>query len=213
MIKRLISAIITLAVIMPIIYFGEIPFKIAILLIALFGFIEYVNLETKIPNGAKMISMLCLAIIVFDNFEKTNLVSLINMRLIGIILLIHFCTSIFYNKDKDFNITKCFQLLGLILFLGITFSIFVIVRNIDVWLFLYLISIAIFTDIFAHAIGTLFGKHKVTEISPNKSWEGYIGGTLFGVLGSSIIYITCIDPNINIFLIVLISFILSIIEN
>lgn len=34
------------------------------------------------------------------------------------------------------------------------------------------------TDIFAYLIGRHFGKHKFTDISPNKSIEGCIGGLL-----------------------------------
>lgn len=34
-------------------------------------------------------------------------------------------------------------------------------------------------DIFAYFVGSLFGKHKMDErISPNKTWEGFIGGSI-----------------------------------
>ena len=72
MIRRIISALIVLAIIIPLIYFGGIPFKIAILTISLFGFIEYVNLEKKIPVLVKIISMLCLATIIFMSFNKND---------------------------------------------------------------------------------------------------------------------------------------------
>lgn len=38
------------------------------------------------------------------------------------------------------------------------------------------------TDTFAYIIGRNFGKHKFSEISPNKSMEGCIGGLLGGIL-------------------------------
>lgn len=38
------------------------------------------------------------------------------------------------------------------------------------------------TDIFAYLIGKNFGKHKFTEISPNKSIEGCIGGVVGAVI-------------------------------
>lgn len=38
-------------------------------------------------------------------------------------------------------------------------------------------------DSFAYLIGTQFGKHKMcTRISPAKSWEGLIGGAVFGIV-------------------------------
>lgn len=43
------------------------------------------------------------------------------------------------------------------------------------------------TDIFAYLIGRHFGKHKFTEISPNKSLEGCVGG-IVGALVMILIY-------------------------
>lgn len=43
------------------------------------------------------------------------------------------------------------------------------------------------TDIFAYLIGKNFGKHKFTEVSPNKSVEGCVGG-IFGSIILCIIY-------------------------
>jgi len=77
--------------------------------------------------------------------------------------------------------------------------------------FLFLILIPILNDTFAHAVGTLFGKHKLNEISPNKSWEGCIGGALCGVLGSTLFYLISINSEINIFLLIILTLFLSII--
>ncbi len=50
---------------------------------------------------------------------------------------------------------------------------------------IYLIAVTKFTDIGAYFIGSYFGKTKLAPyISPNKSWEGAIGGFLIGVLTS-----------------------------
>lgn len=47
------------------------------------------------------------------------------------------------------------------------------------WIFL----ISIFTDTFAYFVGSKFGKHKIFEsISPKKTWEGALGGLVFGVV-------------------------------
>lgn len=47
------------------------------------------------------------------------------------------------------------------------------------------------TDIFAYLIGKKFGKHKFTEISPNKSIEGCIGGTIGAILMILIYTVVC----------------------
>ena len=51
----------------------------------------------------------------------------------------------------------------------------------------YVFFISWGTDVFAYFIGRKFGKHKFTEISPNKSIEGCIAG-LFGAIVISMIY-------------------------
>ena len=51
------------------------------------------------------------------------------------------------------------------------------------WLLLYAVFAAKFTDIGAYLIGCSIGRHKlIPRISPGKSWEGVIGGTLVGTL-------------------------------
>ena len=49
----------------------------------------------------------------------------------------------------------------------------------------YLIIVCALSDVGAFTVGMLVGKHKVKflrEISPKKSWEGYIAGAIFPVL-------------------------------
>jgi phosphatidate cytidylyltransferase len=49
----------------------------------------------------------------------------------------------------------------------------------------YLLLVAKLTDMGAYFVGKKFGSHKMAPyISPNKSWEGMIGGLLVGVLAS-----------------------------
>ena len=46
----------------------------------------------------------------------------------------------------------------------------------------YAICAAWVTDIFAYLVGKNFGKHKFSEVSPKKSIEGCIGGTIVAVV-------------------------------
>ena len=55
----------------------------------------------------------------------------------------------------------------------------------------YVFFIAWGTDIFAYVIGKNFGKHKFTEISPNKSIEGCVAGIFGAILLSMIYTIVC----------------------
>ena len=62
------------------------------------------------------------------------------------------------------------------------FKNFVDIRYIGIYEVIYLFLISTMTDTFALFCGKLFGKHKLTKISPNKTVEGSIGGSIFGTI-------------------------------
>lgn len=79
----------------------------------------------------------------------------------------------------------------------------------------YVFFISWGTDIFAYFIGRKFGKHKFTEISPNKSIEGCIAGLLGAIIISLIYTLICNSVwnlNINYLYIFGISLFLSIVS-
>ena len=55
-------------------------------------------------------------------------------------------------------------------------------------------SIVMAADIGAYIVGKLFGKHKLTTISPGKTWEGVFGGYIGSLLVCAIYMVIC---NIN----------------
>jgi phosphatidate cytidylyltransferase len=70
-----------------------------------------------------------------------------------------------------------------------SFGVLLIVRDDGVVIVLAVVGAAIFTDIGGYAFGVTFGRHKVApSISPNKSWEGLIGGLVVaGVLAAFVL--------------------------
>jgi phosphatidate cytidylyltransferase len=56
------------------------------------------------------------------------------------------------------------------------------------WPVLSIFILTWFSDTFAYLVGRKIGKRKLFErISPNKSWEGFIGGVVFSVLAGLVI--------------------------
>ncbi len=66
-------------------------------------------------------------------------------------------------------------------------------------------SIVMAADIGAYIVGKLFGKHKLTTISPGKTWEGVFGGYIGSLLVCAIYMVIC---NINLKLPNILSFLL-----
>ena len=60
----------------------------------------------------------------------------------------------------------------------------------------YILFAAWGTDTFAYAVGMKFGKHKLTKISPKKSIEGSIGGTV-GSIAIALIYTAIVNQYVD----------------
>ncbi|MGD9761253.1 MAG: phosphatidate cytidylyltransferase [Candidatus Izemoplasmatales bacterium] len=109
---------------------------------------------------------------------------------------------------KDFSnqiLTVFYTSLGFIAFANL--------RILGIHFVIYLFLVAMLTDVFAYLIGVKFGKHRLAvKISPKKSVEGAIAGLVIG--GSlSALYAYFFDfLELNLFLLLLISFSLSLIS-
>ncbi len=93
-----------------------------------------------------------------------------------------------YARIKQKNQSQ--KLLILSLFIsGYLLSFTLLILKTDVHLFLFLITLTALNDVFQYTWGNLFGKHKIIPtISPNKTWEGFIGGILSTILLANLLY-------------------------
>ncbi len=209
--KRVISAIVALIISLPLVYIGGIPFYVLALFLSLLGFKEILDLIVKDDYWVRLVSFICFLFLIGTSITKSSLENLLDFKVLGIVLLIYGSLALIKHRSKEFNIEKCFYLIGVTVFLGSAFSCLIILRNMSLSYFIYIFLISIMTDTFAHSIGTLFGKNKINEISPNKSWEGCLGGTFFGTLISVLFYLFFINQDVDIFLLIFVTIFLSII--
>ncbi len=87
---------------------------------------------------------------------------------------------------KDFNGEDAGKALTIVNYIGLGAASIVILRFLGVRFIVYLFLITSATDIFAYLFGVKYGKHKmVPHISPKKSWEGAIAGTVFATIIAS----------------------------
>lgn len=200
--QRLISALILAIIFIPLVILGGNIFNISLAVVSCLGLRELINLDDKYPKIMKVISYLSIIFLLLNN----------NFNIIGslcIILLLTFLPIIFYDS-KEYNYLDAIKLFSFITFLGLSFYLIKTIREDDIYSFIYLFIITILTDTFAYFAGKTIGKHKLIEkISPNKTMEGTLVGTIVAVIFSSIYYLYYIDPGQKIIIIWCISLLLS----
>lgn len=88
---------------------------------------------------------------------------------------------------REFNGEDVGKALTVINYVGLGAASIVILRFLGVRFIVYLLLISSLTDTFAYLFGVKFGRHKMVEhISPKKTWEGAIGGTILATLIASV---------------------------
>ncbi len=129
---------------------------------SIFVVITYITLLINIPIG---------------NNRSINLYILVIIGFLG--LGLYELYKIYKHKKK---ITWYFLFYLIVFFSGIVSLILLdSLRNGKIYLLILVTTIMIF-DTFSYLSGKYFGKYKITEISPNKTYEGLLGGTFVAML-------------------------------
>ena len=182
-IKRITSGLLGFPLVLIILLIGNrYIVDIALAIITLLAMNEYFNAVQKVSNPVRWVGYLScfsIAIIHLVPVESLNMVVTLSVPTILLILFAQVIATDMKTSFKDIAYT----------FLGIFYVVFfmMFVAFIDgmqngkilIW---YAIIAAWGTDIFAYFIGKHFGKHKFSKVSPKKSIEGCIAGTVGAIL-------------------------------
>ena len=211
---RIISAIVALLIFIPIFIKGGMLFDVAVFVLAVLGlkeFLEVKKSKKEMPFFIEFISYISLGLIIFFNLSNNYLLS-VDYRMVAGLFLTFLIPTVLYHDRSLYSINDAFYLIGGVFFLGVSFSLFTLLRNEGMEILLYLLLISIFTDTFAYFVGMLIGKNKLLEdISPKKTIEGMIGGTVLSVIIASNFYYTVIDSSLPLYIIIFMTTFLSII--
>lgn len=193
--KRIISAVIALAIFVPIIILGGNYFAVAMGMLSVLAYKELLDLKensVEIPVFVKFLGMVGLLLLVFSEFDGYSIMFGLSYRALAILLLALFIPTLFY-KNNVYTTKEALYLTGICLMLGLIFNSYILIRAISLYTLLYLILICTLTDAFAMFTGMLIGKHKLCpKISPKKTVEGSLGGTLIGCTVGVIFYINLV---------------------
>ena len=182
-IKRITSGLLGFPLVLIVLIIGNVyVVDIALAIIAILAMDEYFNAISKIAKPVRWAGYLsCISIALIHIIPETYLLPM-SILAIPTLLLVMFIQVIVTEMKTNFK-DVAYTLFG-ILYVVMLLMFFAKINgmengNILIW---YVILAAWGTDIFAYFIGKYFGKHKFSKISPNKSIEGCIAGTIGGII-------------------------------
>lgn len=188
---RIITAIVAIALFVPVCIFSEhIIFPIAISLICAVGVFEVAKCVGLHKNLILTIPMYLIALIIpfirypwFISSDKSF--ALVGLAVV-FFMLIYSLTYTMLAKNKQ-KLSTVMTLFGMFVYVIGCFSAIIMVRysndGVGVYMYLLIFLGAWVSDTFAYFTGRLIGRHKlIPEISPKKTVEGAIGGVVFTLI-------------------------------
>lgn len=213
--KRVFSIIIMAIIFIPLLITGGKSFAGLMTLLALLGMYELLKIkesEREIPLIMKVFAYILLIFIALNNMDKLDFYYTMDYKLISIIIFIFIIPIVLIGENKRYNISDALYLIGSTLLLGFSFNLMIIIRNYDFNYFIYLLLISTITDTFAFIAGQLIGKNKLCpKVSPGKTVEGMIIGTIMGVFVASSFYHVFMNPQYSLVILILITTMFSIV--
>lgn len=186
--QRVITAVVALAIFLPILYVGGIWIEIAAAFLALVALSEIFIMRRKIIVSLEALigALGVLSVTLPDASFKWLPETLTRVDLLGLaIAALLVVTVISKNKTSydDIGVTALSMI-----YIGTGFHYLATVRNAEgLGLLMFALGIVWLTDSGAYIFGRAFGKHKLwPAISPNKTWEGSIGGVLIAMVFAAI---------------------------
>lgn len=214
--KRVLSGVVILAVVLLIFLLGnKYVVDIAMSIIAIRCIKELFHaFEQKGHHPIKWVGYIAAVAIAIVHLIPEQYAILLMTTILLAATLISFIL-ILSKKTKHNIVDIAITLFGI--FYIVLFLMFIpIIREMEngkllIW---YVFIASWLTDVFAYCTGKTIGKHHFTDISPNKTIEGCIGGTV-GAIICILLYTFAINKfaslNINYFLVAIMGAILSII--
>jgi len=196
--QRIISAAVCLPLVIVLIWLGSPWFSIFIIFIALVAVLEFYKLKANFDNRYSLLYigvLFTLILLLNPHYHNTaTLPVLITVvMVVSLIFLLHS-----HSKQEQVFISWAWMVAGGF-YIGWMLSYWINLRIItDGRSLVYFAMLTTFAnDTGAYFIGKRLGKHKLAiTISPNKTWEGAIGGFFSAIAGAALIYVVLceIDP-------------------
>lgn len=184
--RRTITGIILVAILLPLLVVEAliIPLQIVFGIILIIGVLELINMYSKDYKVTTKIFVVLLSLLLYI----TIILKINSSYILLALLLIMALLLILQTFNKDFTGDNLGRHIKIIMYLGLSSGALIVIRLIGIRFIVFLLLITTLTDVFAYIFGIKFGKHKMAPtISPKKSWEGAISGTIIAVTIASLV--------------------------
>ncbi|NLR10101.1 MULTISPECIES: phosphatidate cytidylyltransferase [Lactobacillaceae] len=187
--QRVITAVVALIIFIPIIVAGHIWIDIAAFALGLVALSEALIMRKKLlVSPEAIISGLGTLLIIAPQGWWADLPHFLDPWYIVYLFVLLLLMRTVVSKNR-FSFDDAGMITLSMLYIGIGFHFFVAARAVSLVALLYALFIVWTTDSGAYMIGRKLGKHKLApHISPNKTWEGSIGGSLVATIVGSVFW-------------------------
>ena len=180
--KRWITGIIAIPILVYLIGFGPRWLFYAFLLFSsLAGLVEFYKISLpECPMVIKSIIYILIFLLFFTFYIKQILFAPVILILMALAPMIYYMLS--YSTQKQDSLSIIGKMLIGAVYIAFPLSLLILVDTMvprgKIWIF-FLLAVIFATDTGAFYFGRILGRHKLYKsVSPNKTWEGAIGGLI-----------------------------------
>jgi phosphatidate cytidylyltransferase len=193
LLKRILTAIIFGALVIGSLLFHPISFAIVLTIFIVFASFEWINITRHLGHSLTPLLFIFFSVWFFlpAVFLSAEMELLTGLGILSLLLILPAAGIIEMFRNKEHAVLNLMILGSGLMYIVAPMGILILLTQNNfllLWhefhtlpLFLFIV---IWTyDTFAYFTGSLFGKHKLFErLSPKKTWEGAIGGTIITMI-------------------------------